>query len=332
MDGIRRHAKDQAGTLKFDPPLRDSFAAIHITPRSTTTTFGCLQLELREDEIRPFLRGGATPGVNINKPEAAYGLKVVCVPTDGRGGMFVAESTFGGILAELDTDPWVEHLIQTSAYGFHYSGPATNGATYFLGTSFLWAVWTTRPEKASYAIKCLFLVPRDTTKADAAFTHHRLRGLIECLKTCENDSRSWAYLPFALSLDVLRYRERSLLSCLDMIREVEAKTGHGSWGVTGLFTEDREHITNLTSRLGTALNTNGNTLKHLTIVESIWQYLEDHLPGRREDDADLGHQFLSAIGILRRQSSGAREQAQYMDLRIRSQSSVVSCTLFITTS
>ena len=116
-----------------------------------------------------------------------------------------------------------------------------------------------------------------------------------------------------------------------MIRDVEAKTGHASWGVTGLFTEDRDHITNLTSRLGTALNTNSNTLKQLKIVESIWQYLEDHLPGTEEDDAD-SHQFLSAIDILRRQSLGAREQAQYIDLRIRSQSSVVSCTYFITTS
>ena len=181
--------KDWAGTLEFHPAIRDSFAAVHVTPRSTTTTFGCLQPELREDEICPFLRGGSTPGININKPEAAYGLKIVCVPTDGRGGMFVAESTFSGILAELDTDPWVEHLIQTSAYGFHYSGPATNGlATYFLGTSFLWAVWTTRPEKASYAIKCLFVVPGYAPKVDAAFTHNRLRGLIKCLKACENDS------------------------------------------------------------------------------------------------------------------------------------------------
>ncbi len=325
MDGIRRHAKDGATTLRFHPPIRDSFAAVHITPRSKTTAFTCLQPELREDEICAFLRGGSTRDININKPEAACDLKIVCVPTDGRGGMFVAERTFSGILAELDADPWVEHLIQTSAYGFHYSGPATSGmATYFLGTTFVWAVWTTRPEKAGYTTRCLFVVP----KPDAVSIHHRIRGLVRCLTACEHNSQSWAYLPFALSLDVLRYRERSLLQCLDIIRDVEAKTGHGSWGVTGLFVEDRDHITNLTSRLGTALNKNGTTLKHLNIVESIWNYLENHLSKAEEDDAD-SHQFLSAIDILRRQSSGAREQAQYLDLRIRSQSSVVSftCTL-----
>ena len=300
---------------------------MHVTPGSTTAAFSCLQSELREDEICPFLRGGSTPDVHT-KPEAACSLKIVCVPTDGRGGMFVPERTFSGILAELDADPWVEHLIQTSAYGFHHSGRVTSGrATYFLGTTFVWAVWTTRPEKTGYATtRCLFLVPGHAP--DAASTHQHLRALIKCLVACERNAMSWAYLPFVMSLDVLRYRERRLLHCLDMIRDVEAKTGHGSWGVTGLFTEDRDHITNLTSRLGAALNNNSNNLKHMNIVESIWTYLESHLL-KAEDDGPDSHGFLSAIDILRRQSSGVREQAQYLDLRIRSQSSVVSSTYIL---
>ena len=326
MDGIRRHAKDGAGTLRFHPPSRDSFAAVHITPRSTTTTFSCLQPELREDEICPFLRGGSTPDFYSNKPEAAYGVRIVCVPTDSRGGVFVAKRTFDGILAELDADPWVEHLVQTSAYGFHYSDPATSGlATYFLGTTFAWAVWTTRPEEVGCATRCLFVV----AKPDAASIRHRLRSLIKCLTACENSAHSWAYLPFALSLEVLRHREGRILRCLDMIRDVEATTGHGSSGVAGMFTQDRDHITNLTSRLGSALNANSNTLKHINIVESIWKYLENHLLEDEDDDVD-SHQFLPAMDILRRQSSGAREQAQYLDLRIRSQSSVVSFISILT--
>lgn len=117
---------------------------------------------------------------------------------------------------------------------------------------------------------------------------------------------------------------------LDVVRGVESKTGHGSWG-SGRFEEKREGITELTAELGRAGNTVGNTVKHLGIVQDVLDHLEGMKEGMRVDGVDLNERvrasdesLLRAVGILGRQCGSLREQCGYLEARIRNQSSVVS--------
>lgn len=118
-----------------------------------------------------------------------------------------------------------------------------------------------------------------------------------------------------------------MLSVLDVVRVVEGKTGHGSWG-SGRFEETRDEIPELTAELGQAGNTVGNTVRHLEILRQVLDYLEGYVvgtalersEGTRMSDESVG----DAVRILRRQCASLREQCRYLEARIKNQSSVVS--------
>ena len=91
----------------------------------------------------------------------------------------------------------------------------------------------------------------------------------------------------------------------------------------------RDGITELTSRLGSALNTIGNTFKNLNIIDSTLVHVEKlsselHATEISKEIIASNDSITSAIEILKQQGINLREQAQYLELRVRSQSSVVS--------
>ncbi|RKK11275.1 hypothetical protein BFJ66_g16604 [Fusarium oxysporum f. sp. cepae] len=315
MDGIREFAQSSSMGRKILNPIRDSFDVIHIS--QTSGRFEYEEADRRQADLLTFFREGLIE-------ENVHNLKIVCVPMDSPDSIVINEGVFGEILEEIRLDPWIRHLIRTRAYGYYHSGRMTcNGvATYYLGTSFVFTIWTTRQEQSGFATKCLILVPPGDSMA-----FRKLKNLRRSFRLFRNDSHSTLYLPFVFSVDAITWRERCLMKSLDTIREVESKTGHGSWGPSYL-NGGRDDITVLTASLGSALNTIGNTIKHLNIIESVWTHLEK-LPDEMQDAERNeflvnNNSILSAINILRQQSSNAGVQAQYLELRIRSQTSVVS--------
>jgi len=156
-----------------------------------------------------------------------------------------------------------------------------------------------------------------------SFRH--LQAFFKTLEAFEQDAHSALCLPFVFAVNAFRWREQSILSVLDVVRAVESKTGHGSWG-SGRFEETRDAIPKLTAELGQAGNTVANTVKHLGILGEVLGYLEPEaeqgLGGGRRSEAD--ESFVAAVRILRRQCLSLREQCRYLEGRIKNQSSVVS--------
>ncbi|KAK4160159.1 hypothetical protein QBC43DRAFT_325777 [Cladorrhinum sp. PSN259] len=269
-------------------------------------------------------------------------LRLASIPVSGPGHILISRTTFEATLRAIGVDPWVEHHLRTLPYGFHHSDKIASPGflpTYFLGTSFVWSLWTTQyliPSQ-SFTTKCLILNPAgarfSTTSAanlavgGESFRH--LTAFFRALDAFKGDAHSALCLPFVFTVNAFRWREQSILSVLDVVRMVEIKTGHGSWG-SGRFQEKREGITELTANLGQAGNTVGNTVKHLGIMREVLDYLEAVEVGIRVERAERNESvrgsdesIVRAVRTLTRQCASLREQCRYLEGRIRNQSSVL---------
>ena len=264
-------------------------------------------------------------------------LRMVIVPTDQTGRILVDDTVWRDILQQMQLDAWVEHLIQIAGNGFHHSGRATSEggiASYYLATTISFDIWTTRwnPSSGCYTTKYLVL---DRRAVNRHFNHPLVTWLLNPIDAFKDESRSALYLPFSLMVNGLRYRESKLVSTLDLVRDVEVRTGHGSWGTAGTFETQGETITKLTARLGNALGALGSTLKHLNMIDDMFAHVE-HLsasmaPAAQESKSSSlspatehsNASIMEAVSILRQQAAAAREQCKYLESRVKNQSSVL---------
>jgi hypothetical protein len=314
MDGIRMLARSSLLGLSFLQPVSDSFAAIEISPSADGYEF---QLsDIQQGNIRGFLRNK----LDGDSQRCPSDLRIFCVPIDGRKSVFINKTVFLEILEELESDMWVENLISTGAYGLYHSAHVTSNSisTYFLRTSFGWTLWTVRQEKSRFSTKGLILYRTGDELADASMTFSYLSSLMSCLEAFKVHAGTPLYLPFVIAVDALRWREEMLSEWSSTIQDIESKTGHGPWA-SGVFDMHRDEITSFTARLGSALNTIGNTYKHLNIVESTLSNLSKlsiEIPNGDEFQmVGISNESVrSATKILLQQSFNIREHAQYFEL------------------
>ncbi|KAK0648501.1 hypothetical protein B0T16DRAFT_116257 [Cercophora newfieldiana] len=329
MDGLRALGASSEFPLTFDGRGIESIA-VQIRPKPNGE-YESKRFTLNEAKLSSFFRDDDKPA------PYSHSLKLASVAVRGPGHIFLNRETFESVFRALIIDSWAEHLIRSLPYGFHYSENAAEQSattTYFLGTSFVWSVWTCRhdAQTKAFTTKCLIFNPAGSWHSRDHYDSGRgSRHLEEFLRTLEifkPHSHSALCLPFVFAVNSFRWRERSILSVLGRIRVVESRTGHGSWG-SGHFEEERDVIPQLTAEMGSAFNTVGNTLKHLNIIGTIFDYLEDL--NKEMDSAKLARNdevrasdssIVSAVRILRRQCTSAREQCGYLEVRIRNQSSL----------
>lgn len=163
MDGLRKLGVSPEFPLTFDGRGIES-PALTITASSDGTQPKTHQVILKETDLPQFFHDDSS----IPNPP----LRLASLSVTGPGHILISSATFSHIFRALNADPWVEHLLRTLPYGFHYSSsnapPSPGGGggaltTYFLGTSFVWSLWTTRycpsPGSGSYTTKCLILNP-----------------------------------------------------------------------------------------------------------------------------------------------------------------------------
>ncbi|KAK4185125.1 hypothetical protein QBC35DRAFT_30253 [Podospora australis] len=342
MDGLGKlGALPGKFPLEFEEP-RSSFAAVSIVAKSLpTANFETIQQSLPQTALPAFFQEDNPPGTGHR-----YTLRLVSVPTNGQGVLFIDQNVFEDILreTELDREGCIVHLMRIRAYGFfHCTSSSKKGAitttrtTYFLGTSFIWTAWTTTtvtttalaPQESTLlcSTKCLILDPTDFY-AGPRMTPDRqpngfdgLSDVVEYLDLFSSYSPSPLYLPFVLGINSSIWWERSLIYVLVLVRIVESKTGHGSWG-SGNFEEERDSIPKLTAELGSAQNRVGNIVKHLEIFKDLFEYMENY---HNEDDERKGEdkRLIDALRIQRQQMRAAEVQCAYLEGRIRNQSAVL---------
>ncbi len=208
------------------------------------------------------------------------------------------------------------------------------GSSYFFRSTFVISVWTTIRVSGSFLTKCFLICTPgkfDEGPSQHIPAHEGCPHPIECITTLfQARIPSTLCLPLALTIQTFRWVEHEVRDSSYVIRNVESRTGHGSWG-SGQFQETRDSIPSLTSRLGRTLNIIGSAFKHLAIVESALESLEGlhkEMEGAHLDRSDEGRasvdSILSAIQVQRRQATAARTHCESLERRIRNQSSVVS--------
>ena len=185
------------------------------------------------------------------------------------------------------------------------------------------AVWTCRWDlTGNSTAKCLIL---DTGIAPDSLLGDRI-GLEKYLRAFVSDSQSALYVPFVLATSSLRWMEGRLDRILNVVRDVEERTGHGTWGA-GSFREDRDSIPNLTAKLGTNLNVVAVLPVHLRTVKCTFSHME-HLAGQGSESKSehlraREASMIGAIRILREECLAVTERCPVIETRVRSQSSVV---------
>jgi len=362
MDGLRELARNcPEFPLEFEPQPETEFPAFWIesTPSSAPSeseneTLQSHRGTLRQSELGRFFQDLPSKDRNNKK----YPSRLICVGmgAPGRTTLKISSEAFREVLIGMDVDPWVEHLIRNQTYGFyHHVGRRVslgNGsvqvpvqvASYVLKVRHFMAVWTCQTQTPTptqtqtqirregekettgrVSAKCLII---DSGDSPASLLGSRI-NLELYLKTFQSAAPSSLYLPFVFSVNAVRWMENRLERIMNLVRRVETRTGHGTWGL-GRFEEKRESIPNLTAALATELNVVTVLPMHLRTIEKVFNYLEEELArgcdleikrNKRLREAETS--MAEAISLLKQECASVIQRCAVVEVRIRSQSSVV---------
>jgi hypothetical protein len=332
MDGIQRLGKFSKldDGLQYVKPSDERLVVTQIT--STAEGSDYKTSHIRSGDVRSFLEDDVRSESCL--PQAAgHVVKLIEVTSQVPGTIDLDYELCNEILTQIGIEPWIGRLFRNWTYGYHYSTRDTGArsGSYYLGTGHFTAMWTTTNRVRSSGVTKGVIVAQRNNRRDIAGAHIYDR-IVDRLEVFNAVSWSPLYLPFVLSVDILTVRETINTDIFSTIRKIEIITGHGSWGhVLGDMMRNQDGIKHCTSELGRALNQLADIYKHLNMVDLIFKDIDAQAAGLSTSDADeharsSTSSIAEAIGILRQQSIQLRDQAQYLEVRVRSQSSVVGPT------
>lgn len=318
MDGLRELARScPEFPLEFEDQPDTEFPAFWI--ESTRNGLRSSRGTLHQPELGRFFQ--ETSGGK------SYPLRLICVGmgAPGRTTLKVSSEAFREVLLNMRLDPWVEHLIRNQTYGFYHAGyPSTKkSANYVLKIRHLMAVWTCQWEHpGSISAKCLVI---DSGDSPDTLLGDRI-GLERYLRVFQSDAHSALYVPFTFAVNGVRWMENRLERIMSLVRTVETRTGHGTWGL-GRFEEKRESIPNLTAALATELNVVAVLPMHLRTIETAFSHLEllaGHEPETKNEHLRATEaSMIEAMSLLKQECASVIQRCAVVEVRIRSQSSVV---------
>jgi len=354
MDGLRELARNcPEFPLEFEPQPDTEFPAFWIEStipssspsESENETLQSHRGTLRQSELGRFFQD--SPSEDRDNNNKNYPSRLICVGmgAPGRTTLKISSEAFHEVLVSMGVDPWVEHLIRNQTYGFyHHFGkraPSTESvqvASYVLKVRHFMAVWTCQTQTQTQirregekettgrvSAKCLII---DSGDSPASLLGSRI-NLELYLKTFQSAALSSLYLPFVFSVNAVRWMENRLERIMNLVRRVETRTGHGTWGL-GRFEEKRESIPNLTAALATELNVVTVLPMHLRTIEKVFSYVEEELArgcdleikrNKRLREAETS--MAEAISLLKQECASVIQRCAVVEVRIRSQSSVV---------
>ncbi|KAK4167952.1 hypothetical protein QBC43DRAFT_297201 [Cladorrhinum sp. PSN259] len=242
------------------------------------------------------------------------------------------KSVWRDIFKEMDLDPYFGHLVAIKAYGFHHSMRQSESVdsqigSYFLGTSTVWNAWTTEWDPIFKVFTVKYLIVYSECERDPTFG--RPSAVLRNLEIFARHSGSGLYIPLVLAVENVRRRGWKTGNMLQVIRDIETETGHGSSGV-GPFKAQGEAITQLTARLGATHNQLSSGLKHLSMVDDLCAHMIDlHVEletgevGKNRQPAESDKSIMKAVELLKQQSAAIKEQIRYLEKRVKNQSTVL---------
>lgn len=319
--------------MRFRGTQNDSVTTVSISSKLVALDFArCDVRDTSPQHVPSFLRG--EPASERETSLETHSVRLVHIPIVCPYGYsreyFVLEQDFKAILQEVGLDPSIELFIPRETVGyFHYGCKTANStASYYFGGSSWCAVWTIALNGSRYLTKGIIFAEGKVGVPSPAETLNGINRIISSLKAFENDSHSPLYLPFALSARFVESCEEKLYTIRSTIHDIESITGHGSVGGGTLSHGIPSNIMGFTARLGKASNVIAYMYKLMDIVDFIWEDLEMlSVCIAKHEVTDVirasNNCILDAVGLLRQQSVHAKSQARYLEVRVRSQSSVL---------
>ncbi|RYP16047.1 hypothetical protein DL765_005363 [Monosporascus sp. GIB2] len=239
----------------------------------------------------------------------------------------IPRDIFISMINTIRMHPGALHLIEHQYDGFHRFQPGIYRETFFLGTSPYALVWTFDPFTMSTQGICILRVPGSP---DCGLDY-----VTDMLEKLREHAYTPVLLAYSICLGLNIFWEKHLHPGeLSYVRDVERSTGYGpdSLGLRRHY--DIDELTTWIQGVGSSLNSMANHLRHLRIVESLMEYIEDNPvcleslpPGTRRRVEEDTRRLTAGIPPLKNRIHATREYLRYLEKRAERLSSTLFALL-----
>ncbi|CAG9953769.1 unnamed protein product [Clonostachys rosea f. rosea IK726] len=281
MDGLRTLAASEfeavsGGDTRFDDSIHH---------------FGFIQVQLKDEQVTINLAGDiskneldlkmAARASSVGGGSSSPELNLVRIRIKDPFPFYIEKGLFLQIFETLQLDPYILHLILQNSYGFHQfpaTQPLTNGQvvfSYFLSTIMYMLAWSFNP--VTMETRAILM----TRIANGITTCHEIeRYFNRILSVHANHVYAPTFLSLTAGTQLVHFLDEYILDRLQVIREVEAHTGHGDI----MAIRDKisaNEITKFSRDTGRVLAVLANIRRHLLISKAVIEHVSKMLDSKR---------------------------------------------------
>lgn len=278
-------------------------------------------------------------GTESTQSQPTSTLQIVKIDRNRNGKLRIDPSTFRQLFDVCRIDPCVLYLITRGVYGSrHFRSAQPRGRGEYIDTFYInsvsamvfWA-WD-RKWKDTKAI----VIPRQSNSVDDSVgIFAEFLGTVETQKDLID--RPW-FLQFVSAVNLTLWIDIVLENELEVLRKIEAKSGHGPW-VTNEPPPDLNELMGLSESTGFSVTGLSNAARHATMVLNLLDIDDLTTPAKQGErpyvdttsSAGEIEKAREAVKFLRQHVRSREGDIQYLYERAKSQSSTVRSHEFIQT-
>lgn len=253
-------------------------------------------------------------------------FRLIAVPRSHDKSLLISKEGFWRLFKSMDLDMWVLHSVARKYFGFNFYRAPNGCTTCFVGTVFYALVWTFDPSSRSTNVIALVRQSNGLKGGNAIYAE--LAAMLQDYASFIDNP----YLPVVIAaIHIVRFLDQSLGVGFDVIREVEAKTGHGAWFDPHGSKMSIDDITVWSRTTGAIRVDTSNHFRHVEIANALLSAISNDLCDMRSCMRGNGHENyesskaeLQAVAdIVQRQVDSCKATARYLQERVKSQADVV---------
>jgi len=317
MDGLielgRRSVKDMEKSNHFQPSPR-TCSIIEVWPNAGQAT-SMTRIDANESQLRRELQ-------HQGERESGPLFKLVCIWRDEDETLHSSQPIFLLTFDQLGLSPASLYLISRNCYGLHVFDDEDLRRTFFVGTVMYALVWTHDSHTSCTRALLLLRTGCGLSEGDAI-----LDELVSILELYESHVGNQHYLQYVVGLHISRFVDESIQVELEFIRNMESRTGYGSWtsGRPSLPQPDVRKLAEWSAKIGASVVNLANQVRHADISRSLVSFIQgDVQRGQPSRHSSSRPSDLSALlPTLEKQIASQLSYISYLQERAKSLSTVV---------
>ena len=253
-------------------------------------------------------------------------FRLIAIPRSHDRSLLISKEDFWRLFKALDLDAWVLYPVARKYFGFNFYRAPNGCTTFFVGTVFYALLWTF--DSRSRSTNAIALVRQSNGLKGGNAIYAELAAMLQ-------DYASFIDNPYLIvmiaAFHIVRFLDQSLGVGFDVIREVEAKTGHGAWFDPHGSKMSIDDITVWSRTTGAIRVDVSNHFRHVEIATSLLSSITDDSCDMRscmtkDGQGDYGSSMAElkvVADVIQRQVNSCKATTRYLQERVKSQAGVV---------